>query len=816
MMKRFVAPVWLALLATPAVSQQVVQADASAPIDPVKTGFLQLGTATSPRGDTLDVNDRYLTLNHRPWLPVMGEIHFVRLPRDEWRAELLKMKASGVDIVATYLFWNYHEATQGQFDWSGDRDVRAFVKLADEIGLKVLIRLGPWAHGEARFGGIPDWVVRTTPTRGSDPTYLQFVDRYWGEIGRQLQGELWKDGGPIIGVQLENEYNLTGALEGRRHIADLKAIALKHGFDVPFYTVTGWDGTIYPARAVTPVFGGYPDEPWGTTVDKLPPKETYAFRFDSRVSGNLGAQTQGASGDAERDTRQTPFLGAEYGAGVPTMYRRRPVIQPDDIAAMLPVQLGSGVNLYGYYMYHGGRNLVNGTTLEESTAIGGFNDLPAIEYDFQAPYGEYGEANPVVDYLRPFHAFLHSYGALLAPMTVRRPAAIPSGNDDLRTLRWSVRAAGSSAFVFVNTHVRQYRMAPQAPTQFAVKLGSRDVVFPSLPVAIPSGAYFIWPIGLDLGGSVLDWASAQPVTRLDTAEGPVHVFAATDGIVPEFAFARGTLVRGGQARDVGDATVVTVTRPGTDAVLRITGKDGVQIRILVLSQDQSRHLSRISLAGKEHLLFSRAELVEDGQRLALTSVGDPHFALSLWPALPGGAHGTLALARAGMDGMFTRYTATAPLRTMSVTFRRTRAPGVAPPIAFGGNAKAAIEPYPEIIANTAGSWSLDLPHADLAGLDDATLSLGWVGDIGRLYRGTELVDDRFFDGRNWRIGLKRILSQGAGPLSLRILPLRSDAPIYLDAALRPKPGPDGQRADLLTAAIEPRYRLEISVATAAQ
>jgi hypothetical protein len=101
---------------------------------------------------------------------------------------------------------------------------------------------------------------------------MVFVERLYQQIGQQIKGQLWKDGGRVIGVQLENEYNIDGPGKGIGHIAALKKLALKAGMDVPYYTVTGWDGTIYPTGEVTPVFGGYPDEPWGVSTKELPPK----------------------------------------------------------------------------------------------------------------------------------------------------------------------------------------------------------------------------------------------------------------------------------------------------------------------------------------------------------------------------------------------------------------------------------------------------------------------------------------------------------------------------------------------------------------
>jgi hypothetical protein len=479
-----------------------------------ETGYFHFGTAVAPNGSTIGINSRFLTLDGKPWLPVMGEFHFTRFPNRDWKEELEKMKAAGVNIVSTYIFWNHHEEKQGRFLWSGDRDLRRFVTLCRDLGLKVMIRPGPWVHSEARFGGIPDWVVHAMPTRGNDPAYLNYVARYWGEVSKQVKGLLWKDGGPIIGMQLENEYNLTGPGQGREHIAALKRIALKAGLDVPLYTVTGWDNTVFPEHEVTPLEGGYADQPWGLTTEKMAPAETYAFRFKSRVAGNLGAETTNAfMGDAVADIAHTPFLGAEFGGGVPAMYRRRPIMQPDDVAAMLPVELGSGVNLYGYYMFHGGQNSPDRGSLEENTSIGAYNDLPMIDYDFQAPLGAYGQQHDVLTKVRPFHYFLEAFGPGLAPMSVHAPDMLPKDSADLVTPRFSVRSIGDKGFLFVSNYVRQYPMAVQKDVQFAVNLPGGAVTIPAHPIDIPSGAYFMWPINMDLSGARLVYATAQPGVR---------------------------------------------------------------------------------------------------------------------------------------------------------------------------------------------------------------------------------------------------------------------------------------------------------------
>ena len=244
------------------------------------------GTLSSPSGHTIGINSMYLTMDKRPWLPVMGEFHYSRVPESEWEEELLKMKSAGVQIVSTYVIWIHHEEIEGEFDWSGRRDLRRFIELCGKHGLYVIVRIGPWTHGEVRNGGFPDWLLKKSPTRRNDPIYMASVATFYGQVSVQLKGLLWKDGGPVIGIQLENEYSARGPLQGEEHILALKKLAIKSGLDVPLYTVTGWDNAVVPKGEVLPVFGGYPDAPWDASVTDLPPNEVYMFRFQSRVAGN--------------------------------------------------------------------------------------------------------------------------------------------------------------------------------------------------------------------------------------------------------------------------------------------------------------------------------------------------------------------------------------------------------------------------------------------------------------------------------------------------------------------------------------------------
>lgn len=786
------------------LAETVLSVDATAPAPALETGYLKMGQGGSPAGGTIGINNRYLTLDGKPWMPTMGEFHYTRFPADGWDEQLAKMKAAGIDIVASYIIWNHHEEVEGAFTWTGDRDLRRFAQLCAKHGLKLVVRIGPWSHAEVRYGGIPDWVVDAMPTRGNDPQYLSYVDRFYRQIAAQVSGLLWKDGGPVIGVQLENEYNLTGPGQGRDHIASLKRMALAAGFDVPLYTVTGWDQTVYPSGEVVPVFGGYPDEPWKASPEILPPKETYAFRFDSRVSGNLGAQTVATRrGDADPDIPHTPFLGAEYGGGVPAMYRRRAVIDPADISAMLPVQIGSGVNLFGYYMFHGGRNPVGRTTLEENTGIHGHNDTPIIGYDFQAPIGQYGDMRPVLRKVRPFHLFTAAYGDQLAPMVPHAPAILPKSLDDLSTPRWSVRSAGDAAFLFFSSHIRQYRMQPVTDVRFTINLPGGPVSFPSVPVTIPAGSHFIWPVNLDLGGARLAYATAQPVTRVTVDEIETHILQAEPGVPVELALAGATDVKapGATVANRTGTTLVTGLKPGLGAAVTFTAA-GTRKRLLILTEVQAESLTLLRRSGQDIAVISDADLFPTDAGFDLRSRGNPRFRYSALPSLGRGGK---------TDGMFTTYErAVTPKPDVPVTVEPVRGAQPAPAIRIGGPAKAAMQPAPEAYGKSA-AWSIRVPADALAGVADAWLELDYQGDVGRLFSGVRMIDDHYFNGPAWRIGLKRFAAEIAQPLTLTIMPLRADAPIYIQQEWKPAQAADGQVAVLKSARIVPEYALSVAV-----
>jgi hypothetical protein len=758
---------------------------------------ISMGTAANLAGQSITLNSRYLMQDGKPWLPVMGEFHFSRYPHQYWEEELLKMKAAGVQVVSSYIIWIHHEEIQGQFEWSGDRDLGEFVQLCGKHGLLVIVRIGPWAHAEVRNGGFPDWVQRMPHKRSNDPQYLAAVDAFYRQIAQQLKGQFWKDGGPVIGVQLENEYAMQGPGQGAAHILKLKQMAVAAGFDVPLYTVTGWDGAVFPPHEVLPVFGGYTDWPWDDLIQQLPPNEVYNFRFESREGGDMGAPGGRPASQATQTTLAAyPFLSAEFGAGIEDTYHRRPVIHASDVAAMLPTQLGSGVNLLGYYMFQGGANPQGKlTTLQESQATGAPNDLPEISYDFQAPLGQYGEERESYRKTKLFHYFLNEFGSQLAPMIVHAPKKTPASPSDFSVPRLAVRNSGNQAFLFVNNYARGYEMPSRNNFRVRVRLPDGDVMVPEEPITIPAGVYFIWPIGLTTQGVAIRYATAQLITTVAREHESYVFFVAQDGITPEFALSlqHGQAVRGAAGGgNRGEGQVTIRPRAGTGVAFTISSASEKPTHFVVLTQEQAEQLTVLELDGQKTLIHSGAYAFSDGESIHLRSDGGSNI---FFGALSAG-NDTAWQSATGLhpqppEGVFPVYEATVSPTRIAVEFTQIREAGVAPRIERANPAgwrkqPVAVAPTDATMQKFAARWSITVPQDALAGAEDVFLQIHYEGDVGRLCWGKTLLDDNFYNGTPWIIGLKRFAGRLGAPFRLEVLPLRDDAPVYFDTGYRPQ------------------------------
>lgn len=310
-------------------------------------------------GQNFKIADGAFLLNEKPVQLICGEMHYPRIPHEYWRDRIQRAKAMGINTISTYVFWNYHERQPGVFDFSGQADLGKFIKIAQEEGMFVILRPGPYVCAEWDFGGYPAWLQqnREMVYRSNDDAFLAACERYITRLGNELATLTVTNGGPIVMVQVENEYGSYGA--DKVYLGKLRDMIRKAGFNVPLMTCDGGgqmkagqvDGTLATINGVV-------GEDILKTVDKYHPGGPY-------------------------------FVAEFYPAwfdvwGKP--HSKRDYKKP---AEQLAWMLRNKVSV-SMYMFHGGTNFdyTNGA----NTAYG-YAPQPT-SYDYDAPLGEYGNITP--------------------------------------------------------------------------------------------------------------------------------------------------------------------------------------------------------------------------------------------------------------------------------------------------------------------------------------------------------------------------------------------------------------------------------------
>ena len=196
----------------------------------------------SPSHETFIIGQKSFLLNDQPYVIRSGEMHFMRIPEQYWRHRLKMAKAMGLNTVCAYMFWNAHEEKPGEFNFSGNRDVAKFCRIAQEEGLYVILRPGPYSCAEWEFGGFPWWLLKKEDiqVRTRDPYYMEKAKNYLYEVSKQLAPLQITHGGPILMVQVENEYGSYGS--DTVYIGEIRDALVDAGFDVPFFACDGPSG----------------------------------------------------------------------------------------------------------------------------------------------------------------------------------------------------------------------------------------------------------------------------------------------------------------------------------------------------------------------------------------------------------------------------------------------------------------------------------------------------------------------------------------------------------------------------------------------
>ena len=314
------------------------------------------------KGGTFTTGDKTFLLNGKPFVVKAAELHYPRIPRAYWEHRIKMCKALGMNTVCLYVFWNIHEQQEGKFDFSGNNDVAAFCRLCQKNGMYVIVRPGPYVCAEWEMGGLPWWLLKKKDIRlrEQDPYFMQRVEIFEKEVGKQLAPLTIQNGGPIIMVQVENEYGSYG--KDKPYVSAIRDIVKKSGFDKVSLFQCDWSSNF--------LNNGLDDLTWtmnfgtGANIDNQ-------FKRLGEVRPNA------------------PKMCSEFWSGWFDKWGARHETRPaKDMVEGMDEMLSKGIS-FSLYMTHGGTSFGHWAGANSP----GFQP-DVTSYDYDAPINEWGLATP--------------------------------------------------------------------------------------------------------------------------------------------------------------------------------------------------------------------------------------------------------------------------------------------------------------------------------------------------------------------------------------------------------------------------------------
>lgn len=341
------------------------------------------------KGGTFTVGDKTFLLNGKPFVVKAAELHYPRIPRPYWEHRIKMCKALGMNTVCLYVFWNIHEQQEGRFDFTGNNDVAEFCRLAQRNGLYVIVRPGPYVCAEWEMGGLPWWLLKKKDIRlrEPDPYFMERVKLFERKVGEQLASLTIQNGGPIIMVQVENEYGSYG--ENKAYVSAIRDIVRQSGFDKVTLFQCDWASNFEK--------NGLDDLVWtmnfgtGADIDQQ-------FRRLGELRPNA------------------PQMCSEFWSGWFDKWGARHETRPAKaMVEGIDEMLSKGIS-FSLYMTHGG------TSFGHWAGANSPGFAPDVtSYDYDAPINEYGQATPKYWELRHTMEKYNDGGKLPAPPKAPMP-----------------------------------------------------------------------------------------------------------------------------------------------------------------------------------------------------------------------------------------------------------------------------------------------------------------------------------------------------------------------------------------------------------
>ena len=359
--------------------------------------LVQPATA-APKKGTFTVGDKTFLLNGQPFVVKAAEIHYPRIPRPYWEHRIKMCKALGMNAVCIYIFWNIHEQTEGNFDFTGNNDVAEFCRLAQKNGMYVIVRPGPYVCAEWEMGGLPWWLLKKKDIRlrEQDPYFMERVKIFEQKVGEQLSPLTIQNGGPIIMVQVENEYGSYG--EDKAYISEIRDIVREAFTPLPLGGAGG--GLFFQCD-------------WASNFTKNG-LDDLVWTMNFGTGANIDKQF-----DRLKQLRpNAPLMCSEFWSGWFDKWGARHETRPaKDMVEGMDEMLSKNIS-FSLYMTHGG------TSFGHWAGANSPGFAPDVtSYDYDAPINEYGQTTPKYYELREM---MQKYAEKNTPPRGSRRGVLPA------------------------------------------------------------------------------------------------------------------------------------------------------------------------------------------------------------------------------------------------------------------------------------------------------------------------------------------------------------------------------------------------------
>lgn len=406
--------------------------------------------SAAKKAETFSIGDKTFLLNGKPFVVKAAEVHYPRIPRAYWDHRIKMCKALGMNAVCIYIFWNAHEQQEGQFDFTGNNDVAEFCRLAQKNGMYVIVRPGPYVCAEWEMGGLPWWLLKKKDIRlrEQDPYFMERVKIFEQKVGEQLEPLTLKNGGPIIMIQVENEYGSYG--ENKPYVSEIRdCLRGIYGADMPLFQCD-----------------------WASNFEKNG-LDDLVWTMNFGTGANIDSQFR-RLGELRPNA---PKMCSEFWSGWFDKWGARHETRgADDMVNGLDEMLSKGIS-FSLYMTHGG------TSFGHWAGANSPGFAPDVtSYDYDAPINEYGLATPKYYKLREM---MQKYSDKKLPAVPKAPVSIIEvPKFELKEFKPFVygcdsiaKAGGLMTFEEMNMGwgaLMYETVLPEIPTQSILKMEAHD------------------------------------------------------------------------------------------------------------------------------------------------------------------------------------------------------------------------------------------------------------------------------------------------------------------------------------------------------